>query len=181
MQCIILIDFLTILNIKIANYFFIQKDFYEIIIHHMAIQNIDKRGGNLLAKYSTEKEGQIAFFKTYQPYISQIKDKTLEDILLQYTDGIIGGNILEFKLNISDINKVLFQTIKYLSKCRINGIAVPAKILLISLNNSIVYKFDSAHFLSQIEKLYIGAIIQQKPLFISYKIEQRLLIYFIQN
>jgi hypothetical protein len=46
MQCIILIDFLAILNIKIANYFFIQKDFYEIIIHHMVIQNIDKtRGG----------------------------------------------------------------------------------------------------------------------------------------
>ena len=124
----------------------------------------DKRGGNLLAKYSTEKEGQIAFFKTYQPYISQIKDKTLEDIFLQYTDGLIGGNILEFKLNISDINKVLFQTIKYLSKCRINGIPVPANILLISLNNSIVYKFDSAQFLSQIETMYIGAINTTKTL-----------------
>ncbi len=51
----------------------------------------------------------------------------------------------------------MFQTIKYLSRCRINGISIPANILLVSLNNRITYKFNSQDFLPQIETLYIGS------------------------
>jgi hypothetical protein len=107
--------------------------------------------------YSNEKDGQIAFFENYKHCIASIKDKEIDDILLLYTDGVINGNILEFKTTIADINKVLFQTIKYLSKCRIMGIPIPANILLISLNNRKIYKFNSQDFLPQIEEVYIGA------------------------
>jgi len=116
-----------------------------------------ERESNSFIAYNNEKEGQIAFFNAYKQYISAIKEKTLDDILTQNTDGLFGGNILEFKLVINDVNKVLFQTIKYLSRCRINGISIPANILLISLNNRIIYKFNSQDFLSQIETLYIGS------------------------
>ena len=85
------------------------------------------------------------------------KGKELENILLEYTDGLIGGNILEFKLVINDVNKVLSQTIKYLSRCRINGISIPANILLIDLNQAICYRFDSQDFLDSIETVYIGS------------------------
>ena len=62
--------------------------------------------------YNNEKEGQEAFFKTYKDYVATIKDKELTDILIQHTDGLFGGNILEFKLVINDINKTLFQVIR---------------------------------------------------------------------
>ena len=46
---------------------------------------------------------------------------------------------------------------KYLSRLRINGIPIPANILLISLNTKMAYKYSSNDFLEYIEKLYIGA------------------------
>ncbi|MDR0677002.1 MAG: hypothetical protein LBF97_08215 [Elusimicrobiota bacterium] len=107
--------------------------------------------------YNNEKEGQINFFSAYKKYIASIKDKKIDDILIEYSDGVINGNILEFKLVINDINRVLFQVIKYLSKMRIKGIPVPANILLISLNTREIYKYNSADFLKDIEKTYIGA------------------------
>ena len=112
---------------------------------------------NMGKNFNNEKEGQIEFFNTYKQYIPSIKNKELNDILQQYSDGIIGGNILEFKLIINDINKVLFQTIKYLSKMRISGISIPKNILLISLNANETYLFNSNDFLEYIEKIYIGA------------------------
>ncbi len=122
----------------------------------MTLEN-KRKSLSFLKGYNNEKEGQLIFFKNYKQYIKSLKDKELEEILIQNTDGLFGGNILEFKLSISDINKTLFQVIKYLSKCRVNGISIPANILLISLNNSLVYKFDSQDFLQQIQEVYIGA------------------------
>ena len=40
---------------------------------------------------------------------------SLEDILADNNDGVLNGNLLEFKLHISDLNAVLFQSIRYLS------------------------------------------------------------------
>ena len=59
--------------------------------------------------FKTEREGQIAFFENYGI------DYKNETVLIDYTDGVYNGNILEFKLNINELNKVLFQAIKYLS------------------------------------------------------------------
>ena len=79
--------------------------------------------------YEVERTGQMDFFDNYG-----IDYQNDNSILVDNTDGIYQGNILEFKLNISNLGKVLFQAIKYLSHLRINGEDVPARILLIDVN-----------------------------------------------
>lgn len=102
--------------------------------------------------YKIEREGQIDFFDNYRiPY----GDDT--SVLIDNTDGVYHGNILEFKLNISNVGKILFQAIKYLSKLRIKGESVPARILLIDLNNTKVYVFNSIDYIDDIQKVYVGA------------------------
>ncbi len=100
-------------------------------------------------RFLSEREGQIEFFERLA--ISA-------DIELTHnTDGVYRGTLFEFKLTISDINKVLFQAIKYLSHRRIKGEPVPAQIFLIALNEQIAYLFNSGDFLADIEKIYAGA------------------------
>ena len=71
---------------------------------------------NFSTPYELEREGQIEFFDNYGiPYTDD------DSVLVDNTDGIYNGNILEFKLNINNLNKTLFQAIKYLSKMRIKG------------------------------------------------------------
>ncbi len=99
-------------------------------------------------KYEIERDGQIDFFKNYGiPYEED------ESILADNTDGVYNGVLLEFKLNINNLNTVLFQAIKYLSRMRIKGESVPAKILLISLNNRVAYEYDSKDYLKEIERV----------------------------
>ena len=102
--------------------------------------------------YSTEREGQIAF---YEKYLKRINQKlSIEEILADNTDGVLNGNILEFKKNITDLNAVLFQTIKYLSSMRVKGKPIPRNIILISLNDGICYVYNSENYLEDIEKIY---------------------------
>ncbi|MBN2094057.1 MAG: hypothetical protein JW740_01675 [Candidatus Zambryskibacteria bacterium] len=99
--------------------------------------------------FLSEREGQIEFFERLA--ISA-------DIELTYnTDGVYKGTLFEFKLTISDTNKVLSQAIKYLSHRRIKGNPIPAQILLVALNEEKAYLFDSRDFLSQIEIPHAGA------------------------
>ncbi|PPJ44361.1 hypothetical protein C0075_27095, partial [Rhizobium sp. KAs_5_22] len=62
----------------------------------------------MIKKYELELEGQREF---YENYLKRV-DKTLsiDVVLTNNTDGILNGNILEFKLKINDLNSVLFQT-----------------------------------------------------------------------
>ncbi|TAN58544.1 hypothetical protein EPN15_00610 [Patescibacteria group bacterium] len=100
-------------------------------------------------KFLSEREGQIIFFADL---------KISADVELTHnTDGVYRGTLFEFKLTISDINKVLFQAIKYLSHRRIKGENVPAQILLVALNEEIAYLFNSEDFLADIEKIYAGS------------------------
>jgi hypothetical protein len=99
--------------------------------------------------YKTEKEGQTTFFET------SLLDKEVS--FQDHTDGVIKGTLFEFKLLIDNINSVLFQAIKYLSRMRIKGENVPAHILLIDLNRECAFYFNSVDFLSDIQKTYIGA------------------------
>ncbi|NCU28455.1 MAG: hypothetical protein EOM85_02175 [Candidatus Moranbacteria bacterium] len=100
-------------------------------------------------RFLSEKEGQIDFFS---------KLEISADIELTHnTDGVYKGTLFEFKLTIPDINKVLFQAIKYLSHRRIKGEPVPAQILLIALNEKNAYLFNSDNFLKEIETIYAGA------------------------
>jgi len=99
--------------------------------------------------FLNEKEGQMAFFE---------KLGISEGVSLSNnTDGVYLGTLFEFKLTISDINKVLFQAIKYLSHMRIKGLSIPKTILLIGLNQEIAYRFNSRDFLKEIEEIYFGA------------------------
>src|SRR3989338_5322434 len=100
-------------------------------------------------KFLSEREGQIKFFADL---------KISADVELTHnTDGVYRGTLFEFKLTISDINKVLFQAIKYLSHRRIKGENIPAQILLVALNEEIAYLFNSEDFLADIEKIYAGS------------------------
>lgn len=54
-----------------------------------------------MKKYETEKEGQLEFLNDYLKLVD--KNLSIDDVLSDYTDGIINGNILEFKLNINSI------------------------------------------------------------------------------
>lgn len=100
-------------------------------------------------KFLFEREGQIKFFTDF---------KISADVELTYnTDGVYRGTLFEFKLTISDINKILFQAIKYLSHRRIKGDPIPAQILLVALNEEKAYLFNSEDFLSYIEEPYAGA------------------------
>ena len=101
--------------------------------------------------YEVERTGQMDFFDNYG-----IDYQNDNSILVDDTDGIYQGNILEFKLNISNLGKVLFQAIKYLSHLRINGEDVPARILLIDLNATKAYVFNSKDYLADIEQVYVG-------------------------
>lgn len=103
-------------------------------------------------QYTVERVGQMDFFDNYRvPYNDDAS------VLVDNTDGVYHGNILEFKLNINNTGKVLFQAIKYLSKMRIKGESVPARILLIDLNATKVYVYNSIDYIDDIQKVYIGA------------------------
>ena len=103
-------------------------------------------------QYTVERVGQMEFFDNYRvPYNDDAS------ALVDNTDGVYHGNILEFKLNINNTGKVLFQAIKYLSKMRIKGESVPARILLIDLNATKVYVYNSIDYIDDIQKVYIGA------------------------
>lgn len=110
--------------------------------------------------YEVERTGQMDFFDNYG-----IDYQNDNSILVDDTDGIYQGNILEFKLNISNLGKVLFQAIKYLSHLRINGESIPARILLVDLNATKAYVFNSKDYLADIEQVYVGGASKQNDKF----------------
>lgn len=117
--------------------------FRKDVIVHMAIQK---------KHYDIEKQGQCDFFDNYR-----IDYQGDASILVDNTDGVYHGNIMEFKLNISNTGKVLFQAIKYLSRMRVKGESIPARILLIDLNATKVYVYNSVDYIDDIQKVYVGA------------------------
>lgn len=107
-----------------------------------------------MANYITEREGQIDFYNAFLPLINPTLN--LDDILADDNDGVLNGNLLEFKLRVNDLNAVLFQCVKYLSALRIKGKPIPANIVVIDLNGEQAYLYKSADYLSDIEKVYFG-------------------------
>lgn len=105
-------------------------------------------------KYTTERDGQLDFYRRFLPRVNPSLD--IDEILADNNDGVINGNLLEFKLNITDLNAVLFQCIKYLSALRVKGKPVPANILMVDLNAATVRLYRSEPYLEDIEKLYSG-------------------------
>lgn len=119
--------------------------------------------------YNTEREGQLAFFKNL--------GINAEQALIENTDGVWNGNLLEFKLSISDTNKVLFQCVKYLSKLRIGGASVPRNIVMIDLNRYTAYIYDAQNFYEEIHKVYSGGASVANEGFDSKGVQPRKLEY----
>lgn len=107
-----------------------------------------------MAQYTNEREGQLDFFETFLPRIDIHSEA--KDYLANHNDGVVNGNLLEFKMSVSDLNAVLFQCIKYLSALRIKGVPVPANILIIDLTVETLWLYHSAPYLNSIEEVYIG-------------------------
>ena len=108
-----------------------------------------------MEKYTHEIEGQKSFYNSYLKRINN--NLTMEDVLSDNNDGVINGNLIEFKLIINDLNSTLFQGIKYLSSMRLKGKNIPKNIVLISLNEYKAYVYDSNNYLDSIETIYIGS------------------------
>ena len=116
------------------------------------IKGVKRKDDQMKKIYENEREGQMDFFGNYRiPYNDD------SSVLVDNTDGVYHGNLLEFKLNIQSVGKVLFQAVKYLSKMRIRGESVPARILLIDLNATKVYVFKSEDYREAVQKVYAGS------------------------
>lgn len=112
-------------------------------------------------KYDIERLGQIDFFKNFRI------DYENNEVLIDNTDGVYNGNLFEFKTDITDLNKVLFQAIKYLSYLRIRGESIPVNILLVSLNTTTLYLYHSQDYFEDIHKIYQGAASKDNEGFVS--------------
>lgn len=121
--------------------------------------------------YNTEREGQLDFYKTFLPLINP--SLSLDDILADDNDGVLNGNLLEFKLRLNDLNAVLFQSIKYLSALRIKGKPVPANIVIIDVNAKQAYLYKSGDYLDDIEKIYEGGASKANSGFVGKNYEQK--------
>lgn len=105
--------------------------------------------------FNTEREGQFSFYETFLPRINP--ELSVDDVLADDNDGVLNGNLLEFKLRVSDLNAVLFQCVKYLSARRVKGKPIPANIIIVDLNGEQAYLYRSVDYLADIEKVYSGA------------------------
>lgn len=119
-----------------------------------------------MANYTTEREGQFDFYNAFLPLINPAL--SLDDILADDNDGVLNGNLLEFKLRVNDLNAVLFQCVKYLSALRIKGKPIPANIVVIDLNGEQAYLYKSADYLSDIEKVYFGGASKSNSGFVGH-------------
>lgn len=125
-----------------------------------------------MLSYDTEREGQIAFYETFIPRVDP--NLELDGILADDNDGVINGNLLEFKLRVADVNSVLFQCVKYLSARRLKGKPIPSNIVIISLEESIAYVYRSKDYLTQIETVYNGPSSKNNSGFTAGKYADRL-------
>lgn len=131
----------------------------------------------MIKKYNIELEGQFDFYESYLKLID--KNLSIDCVLSDNTDGVLNGNLLEFKLHINDLNAVLFQAIKYLSARRIKGKPIPANIILISLNDGKAYIYNSEDYIDNIETVYLGSASKDNSGFIGGHPSQEL--YYVEN
>lgn len=103
----------------------------------------------MVAPYANETAGQLAFYEAFHAYIPDAKD-----VFIANTDGVIKGNLLEFKVAINDTPAVLYQAVKYLSKLRMHGREVPRNILLVDLTERTIRVYDAADYRDAIHQTY---------------------------
>lgn len=118
-----------------------------------------------MGRYINEREGQIDFYNRVLPRVNS--DLSLDDILDDNTDGILNGNLIEFKYPVKNLNEHLFQCIKYLSAMRIKGKPIPENIIIVCLEKDTAWVYHSADYLVYIEKPYIGGASKDNSGFIA--------------
>lgn len=128
------------------------------------------KGVASMDKYILERDGQLDFYRTFLPRVDPRLE--IDEIVSDNNDGVINGNLLEFKLHVADLNSVLFQCIKYLSALRVKGKPVPANILVVDVNASTVWLYHSEPYLEDIEKLYFGGASRDNSGFIGRDAEE---------
>lgn len=121
-------------------------------------------------KYIDEKQGQISFYERFLPRINS--DLCIEDILSDNNDGVLNGNLIEFKKTTKNLNEHLFQCIKYLSDRRIKGKPVPAGIVIVDLSVATAWYYSSQPYLEYIEKVYNGAASKNNIGFVGERAEK---------
>ena len=105
-------------------------------------------------KYEIEWDGQLDFYRRFLPRVdSSLK---IDDVITDYNDGVLNGNLLEFKRPVTDLNAAVFQCVKYLSALRVKGKPVPASFHVIDVNTATAWHFYSEPYLTDIEKVYSG-------------------------
>lgn len=115
--------------------------------------------------YTYELDAQEDFYNQYLPLIDNTL--TMDDVQSNNNDGQIGDVLLEFKLQINDLNRVVFQAVKYLSAMRIKGFPVPSSFWLLSMNDGKAYKYTSQDYFDEIEMLYFGGASANNQGFVS--------------
>ena len=105
-------------------------------------------------KYILERDGQLDFYKVFLPRVNPALD--IDEILADNNDGVINGNLLEFKLHVTDLNAFFSNVLIPVCLAR-QGKPVPANILIIDVNAATLWLYRSAPYLSDIEKLYSAA------------------------
>lgn len=123
-----------------------------------------------MEKYTEEKLGQYDFYEMFLPRVNPAL--SVDDIIADNNDGVLNGNLLEFKLHVRDLNTTLFQCIKYLSALRIKGKPVPANILIVDLNVATLWLYRSNNYLEAIEKTYFGGASKDNSGFIGGNAER---------
>ena len=113
-----------------------------------------KKDGLMVEIAKQEDELRREFYESYLPRVN--RELSIDNVLTDYSDGILNGNIIEFKEYVSDLNNVLLQALKYLSARRIKGKPIPANILLISLKNKKAWLYHSEEYLYVIETPFVG-------------------------
>ena len=109
----------------------------------------------IMPNFDNERAGQIYFYNRILPRVDA--SLSVDDILSDSNDGVINGNLLEFKLTITNLNAHVLQCVKYLSSMRLKGKPVPATFLIVELTTGKTYVYKSDNYLKDIEKVYVGA------------------------
>lgn len=120
-----------------------------------------------MANFTDEREGQIDFYSRFLPRIDN--SLNMEDIISDSNDGVINGNLLEFKKEIKNLNSALFQGIKYESARRIKGKPVTANIILIDVNAEKAWLYKAERYLEYIEQVYTGGASKGNESFVGGK------------
>jgi hypothetical protein len=118
-----------------------------------------------MGNFKDERDGQLDFYNRILPRVNPALD--IDEILSDDNDGVLNGNLIEFKYPVKNLNEHLFQSIKYLSAIRIKGKPVPANIIIVCLEKGTAWVYHSAEYLTFIEKPYTGGASKDNSGFIA--------------